>query len=298
MSENRPLVYLIDGSSYIFRAFFALPRLTNSSGMPTQAIYGFTNMTLKFIRTYHPEYLAVVLDAGRETFRNQIYGNYKGNRPEAPPDLVPQFPYIRKVLKALNVMVLELEGFEADDIIATLSKDFSTRGLEVIVVSGDKDLMQLVSEKVKLLDTAKGKWIGVEGVKERFGVEPERVTQVMGLMGDSIDNIPGVKGVGEKTAAALIQKYQSLENLFAHLDELEESELKGARRVRKALMEGREAAFLSRELATVRTDAPVQVALEQLRYQGSGKDKLRELFTELDFTQLLKALDSDNPVEN
>ncbi|MGH7771257.1 MAG: 5'-3' exonuclease [Candidatus Binatia bacterium] len=291
--ETDSRVYLIDGSSYIFRAFFALPPLTNSSGLPTQAIYGFTTMALKFLREYRPDYLTVVLDAGRETFRNQIYQDYKGNRPEAPPNLVPQFPYIRKVLGAMNVTVLELDGFEADDLIATLSKYFSARGNEVVIVSGDKDLMQLVSEEVKLLDTAKGKWIGIEEVKEKFGVEPERVVEVMGLMGDSIDNIPGVKGIGEKSAIALIQKFHTLENLFDHLDELEETKLKGAARIRKALMEGKEAAFLSRNLATVRTDVPIEIELENLRYQGSHKEKLRDLFIELGFSQLLKGLDEE-----
>jgi len=255
-------------------------------------------MTLKFLKTYKPEYLAVALDAGKETFRNQIYQAYKGNRPEAPPQLILQFPYIRKVLKAMSVVVLELEGFEADDIIATLAKDFSARGLSVVIVSGDKDLMQLVGEKVKLLDTAKEKWIDAAAVKEKFGVAPEKVTEVMGLMGDAIDNIPGVKGIGEKTASALIQRYESLENLFAHLDDVEKSDLKGARRIRNALADRKQEALLSRELATVRTDVPIQVEPEQLRCRGPEKEKLRELFSELEFTQLLKALEADNLAAN
>jgi len=291
-------LYLVDGSSYIFRAYFALPPLTNSSGLPTQAIYGFTNMTLKFLKDYHPQYLSIVLDAGRETFRNQMYEFYKGNRPEAPRDLVTQLPYIRKILQALNVPVLELEGFEADDLVATLARHFSGGGIEVVIVSGDKDLMQLVSQDVKLLDTAKGKWVGLEDVKNKFGVEPEKVVEVVGLMGDSIDNIPGVRGIGEKTAIILIQKYHSLENLFEHLDELEETKLKGASRIRKALIEGKKAAFLSRELATVRTDVPIQIELEQLQYRGWNKEKLRELFTELEFGRLLKELDGESPNQN
>jgi len=293
MAEH-PCVYLIDGSSYIFRAFFALPPLSNASGLPTHAIYGFTNMTLKFLKTYRPEYLAVVLDAGRETFRNQIYQDYKSNRPEAPPDLIPQFPYIRKVLEAMNVTVLELRGYEADDLIATAAKYFSTQGTQVIIVSGDKDLMQLVADGVKLLDSGKDKWIGVDGVREKFGVEPDKVVEVMGLMGDSTDNIPGVKGIGEKTAIALIQKYHTLENLFDHLHEMETTGLKGVERIRKALIAGKDAAFLSRDLATVRTDVPIQVELEDLRYQGSRREKLQGLFTELEFTNLLKGLDSES----
>lgn len=290
---EQPCVYLIDGSSYIFRAFFALPPLSNASGLPTHAIYGFTTMTLKFLKTYRPEYLAVVLDAGRETFRNQIYHEYKSNRPEAPPDLIPQFPYIRKVLEAMDVAVLELQGYEADDLIATSAKYFSARGTPVVIVSGDKDLMQLVADGVKLLDSGKDKWIGLDRVKEKFGVEPEKVVEVMGLMGDSTDNIPGVKGIGEKSAIALIQRYHSLENLFDHLDELETTGLKGVERIRKALVAGKEAAFLSRELATVRTDVPIRVDLAGLRYHGPRREKLHGIFTELEFTNLLKGLDSE-----
>ncbi|MEK6601699.1 MAG: 5'-3' exonuclease H3TH domain-containing protein [Candidatus Binatota bacterium] len=290
---EQPCVYLIDGSSYIFRAFFALPPLSNASGLPTHAIYGFTTMTLKFLKTYRPEYLAVVLDAGRETFRNQIYHEYKSNRPEAPPDLIPQFPYIRKVLEAMDVAVLELQGYEADDLIATSAKYFSARGTPVVIVSGDKDLMQLVADGVKLLDSGKDKWIGLDHVKEKFGVEPEKVVEVMGLMGDSTDNIPGVKGIGEKSAIALIQRYHSLENLFDHLDELETTGLKGVERIRKALVAGKEAAFLSRELATVRTDVPIRVDLEGLRYHGPRRERLHGIFTELEFTNLLKGLDSE-----
>src|SRR3972149_5712375 len=281
-------VYLLDGSSYIFRAFFALPPLSNPSGLPTNAIYGFTNMTLKFLRSYRPGYLAVVLDAGRETFRNQIYQEYKSNRPEVPRDLIPQFPYIRKVLGAINVAVVEREGYEADDLIATLSKQFSVQGIQVVIVSGDKDLMQLVGNGIKLLDTGKDKWIGLDGVKEKFGVEPEKGGEVMGLMGDSSDNIPGVKGIGEKTALALIQRYHSLENLFAHLDDLEQSGLKGIERIRKALVAGKEAAFLSRLLATRKTDVPIQVELEDLRYRAWDREKLQAIFSELGFTQLVK----------
>lgn len=293
MTGAQPRLYLLDGSSYVFRAFFALPPLSNSSGLPTQAIYGFTNMTFKLFKEHQPELLAVVFDAGRETFRNQIYPDYKGNRPEAPADLIPQFPYIRKVLEAMNVPVLELEGFEADDLIATLAKCFSAQGTEVVIVSGDKDLMQLVGESVRLLDTMRAQWAGIDEVRRKFGVEPQEVVEVVGLMGDSIDNIPGVKGIGEKTAIALIQKFHNLENLFDHLDELDKAGIKGSARVRKALLEGKEAAFLSRDLATVRTDVPVQVELEQLRYHGPSKEKLRELFTELEFTQLLKGLDAE-----
>ncbi len=290
MVAPRARLYLIDGSSYIFRAFFALPPMSNSNKLPTHAIFGFTTMTLRFLKEYQPEMLAVVLDAGRETFRNEIYHEYKSNRPEAPPDLIPQFPYIRKILEAMNIPALELAGFEADDLIATLAKKFSSQETEVVIVSGDKDLMQLVGDTTRILDTMKSRWIGVEEVKEKFGVEPDQVVEVMGLMGDPTDNIPGIKGIGEKTAIPLIQKFQSLENLFDHLNDLDKVGIKSSARVRKALMEGKEDALMSRKLATVRTDVPIHVELQELRYQGVNNEYLRELYTELEFSQLLKGL--------
>ncbi len=293
MAES-PCVYLLDGSSYIFRAFFALPALSNASGLPTNAVYGFTTMTVRLLKTYRPDYLAVALDAGRETFRNQIYREYKSNRPEAPPALIPQFPYIRKVLEAMKVAVLEREGYEADDLIATLCRQLSARGAQVVIVSGDKDLMQLVGDGVRLLDTGKDKWIGLQEVREKFGVEPDKVIEVMGLMGDATDNIPGVRGIGEKTASALIRRYHSLENLFSHLDDLEQAGLKGAERIRKALLAGQEAAFLSRRLATVKSDVPIELELDDLRYQGWDREKVLALFSELGFTHLVKALQSQN----
>jgi DNA polymerase I len=294
MSELIPRLFLIDGSAYIFRAFFAIPPLTNTTGMPTNAIFGFTNILLKFLKQYQPEYVAVALDAGRVTFRNEMFAGYKGNRPEAPADLIPQFPYFRKVLDALNVPLLELPGYEADDIIATLCERMANQACELVVVSSDKDLMQLVTNGIKLLDSAKDRWIGKEQVLEKFGVTPEQVIEVMGLMGDAIDNIPGVKGIGEKTASALIQQFRSLENLFDHLDEIETMKLRGAARVRKILEDGKELAFLSRQLATVKRDVPIDPGFEELRYTGFNREKCRALFTELEFTNLIKLIDNAN----
>lgn len=194
----------------------------------------------------------------------------------------------------MNIAVLERQGFEADDLIGTLCAAFSNKGCEIIVVSGDKDLMQLVNGGVKLLDTSKERWIGAEEVKQKFGVEPGRVVEVMGLMGDAIDNIPGVRGIGEKTAIALIQRFHSLENLFNHLNDLESLNLRGTARIRKALEQGKEAAFLSRELATVKTDVPLEIELEGLRHRAVHKDTLRALFSELEFTNLLKLVDQED----
>lgn len=294
MTDQSPRLFLIDGSSYIFRAFFAIPPLSNAAGLPTNAIFGFTNILLKLLKQHRPEYVVVALDAGRETFRNDMYAEYKSNRPEAPAELIPQFPYFRKVLDVLNLPLLELPGYEADDIIATLCGAMSGKGCEVIVVSSDKDLMQLVTDGIRLLDSAKDRWIGAEQVREKFGVAPEQVIEVMGLMGDPVDNIPGVKGIGEKTAIALIQQFQTLENLFDHLAEVEQMKLRGAARVRNILAEGKQAAYLSRDLATVKRDVPIDMGLESLRARSPDIDKARILFTELGFTNLLKLLENDS----
>ncbi|HMA81647.1 MAG TPA: 5'-3' exonuclease H3TH domain-containing protein [Candidatus Binatia bacterium] len=292
MADQTPRLFLIDGSSYIFRAFFAVPSLNHSTGLPTNAIFGFTNILLKFLKQHRPEYITVALDAGRETFRNELFPGYKGNRPEPPADLIRQFPYFRRVLDALNIPLLELPGYEADDIIATLCRTLADQGCELVVVSSDKDLMQLVTEDIKLLDSAKDQWIGAAEVKIKFGVEPYRVVEVMGLMGDAVDAIPGVKGIGEKTASALIQEFGALENLFNRLDEVDAMQLRGASRVRKILAAGKDAAFLSRNLATVRRDLPLDIRLEQLKFTGYDQEKARALFTELEFTNLAKLLEN------
>lgn len=292
MTNQARQLFLIDGSAYIFRAFFAIPPLTNAAGLPTNAIFGFTNILLKFLKQYRPEYVVVALDAGRVTFRNEMYAGYKSNRPEAPADLIPQFPYFRKVLDALNLPLLELPGYEADDIIATLCERLANRGCELVVVSSDKDLMQLVSDGIKLLDSAKDRWIGTDEVREKFGVTPAQVTQVMGLMGDASDNIPGVKGIGGKTASALIQQFQSLENLFAHLDDMTRMKLRGAARIRQILEAGKDQAFMSRALATVKRDVPLDTALEELKLTGFNLEKTRTLFTELEFTNLIKFIEN------
>ena len=296
MTEQKPRLFLIDGSSYIFRAFFAIPpTLKNAAGMPTNAIFGFTNILLKVLKQYKPEYVTVALDAGRRTFRNEMLAEYKGHRPEAPPELIPQFPYFRKVLDGLNVTLLELPGYEADDIIATLCDRMANKGCEVVVVSSDKDLMQLVTDGIKLLDSAKDRWIGADQVREKFGVVPERVIEVMGLMGDPVDNIPGVKGIGEKTAIALIQRFQTLENLYEHLAEVKQMQLRGAARVRDLLEKDKDIAFLSRALATVKRDVPMEMPLAALRARPPDIDKARILFTELGFTNLLKLLENEHP---
>jgi 5'-3' exonuclease len=291
MTPPRPRLFLIDGSSYIYRAFFALPPAFNSAGFPTHGTYGFISFMMKLLKRHQPEYLAVVLDSGRQTFRNQMFVEYKSNRRQAPPDLVRQLPHIRRVLNAMNVVALELQDYEADDLIGTLCATLCDEDCALIVVSSDKDLMQLVSNKVSLFDSVKERWIGEREVIARFGVEPERVPDVLGLMGDAVDNIPGVKGVGRKTASALMQRFRDLEDLYGNLDQLQQTDLRGVTRLREALKDGKETAFLSRDLATIKKNVPLRIDLEQLQFKGANRDKMRSLFEELEFNNLVKLLD-------
>jgi DNA polymerase I len=290
---DRPRLFLIDGSSYIFRAFYAIPASTNSSGLPTNAIFGFTNLLLKFLKRYRPEYIAVALDAGRGTFRNRMFPGYKATRAAVPAALLPQLPYIRRVLKGLNLPLLELPDYEADDIIASLCATLRDQDCSLAVVSSDKDLMQLVTDGIRILDSATERWLGIAEVESKFGVGPEKVTQVMGLMGDPVDNIPGIKGIGGKTAIALIRQFHTLEALFDGLDQVETLSLRGAARVRKILENGKEAAFLSRDLATVKCDLALAIGLEELKFTGFNREVLRSLFAEMEFTNLITLLDND-----
>jgi len=291
MLGRSPRLFLIDGSSYIYRAFFGLPPAVNSAGFPTNATYGFISFMMRFLTRHQPEYLAVVLDAGRQTFRHQLLGAYKNNRRQAPATLVLQLPHIRRVLDAFNVIAVELQNYEADDLIGTLCSTLCDQGCDLIVVSSDKDMMQLVTNKVSLFDSVKERWIGANEVIAKFGVEPERVPEVLGLMGDVVDNIPGIKGVGRKTAIALMQQFRDLEDLYGNLDQLQQMDLRGVTRLREALKDGKEAAFLSRDLATIKKNVPLQIDLEQLQFKGPSGDKMRSLFEELEFNNLVRILD-------
>ena len=276
-------LFLIDGSSYIYRAFFAIPHLSNSKGVPSNAVYGYTAMLLKVIREEKPDYLAVAFDAKGPTFRHKIYDKYKATRPSMPDNLQPQIPYIHAVTSGFKLPVLSMEGVEADDIIGTLAAKGTARGLDVVIVTGDKDMMQLVSPSVTILDTMKEKVTGVEGVVERFGVGPDHVKDVMGLMGDSSDNIPGVAGVGEKTAVKLMSEYGSLENLYENIDHI-----KG--KLKEKLESGKDLAFLSRELATIDCSLDFDFSPDEYSMEDPDLDKLRDIFKELEFSRFLKEL--------
>ena len=287
---TRPRLYLIDGSGYVYRAFHAIPSLGTSRGLPTNAVYGFTNMVAKLLREERPRHLAVVFDLPGETFRDQLYADYKATRAPVPDELRPQMGYVRKVVEALRLPVVEVPGVEADDVIGTLARQASRAGLETVIVTGDKDLMQLVDERTTWLDTMRDRRCGPAEVRERFGVEPALVPDVLGLMGDPIDNIPGVGGIGGKTAATLVRALGPVEEILAHLDAVEQSGVRGAKRIRDALAREAETARLSKQLATIRCDLPVPLDLERLRWEGPDPEKLRPLFAELEFASLLRDL--------
>ena len=207
-------IYLIDGNSYVYRAYYAIRGLTNSKGFPTNAIYGFTTMLLKIIREKKPDSIVVSFDSPEPTERHRIFEAYKAQRPETPGDLIEQFPYIRKMVAALNIKVYEIPGYEADDILGTLAKKAALHGAHVFIVTGDKDMLQIVNDQIKVYDPMKDKVFDEAYVREKYGVGPGRITEYMALTGDAIDNIPGIKGIGEKTARELLTEFKSLDELL------------------------------------------------------------------------------------
>ncbi len=280
----RERVYLIDGSGYIFRAYHALPPLTRKDGLPTGAVIGFCNMLYKLLEDIFVlgdgTHLAVIFDAGRITFRNEIYKDYKAHRPEAPEDLIPQFGLIRDATRAFNVACIEKENFEADDLIATYARIAEEEGAEVIIVSSDKDLMQLVRDGVTMLDPMKNRPIGPDEVREKFGVGPDKVVEVQALCGDSTDNVPGVPGIGVKTAAQLINEYGDLETLLGRAEEIKQPKR------RESLIEHAELARISRELVTLRDDVTVVEGMHDLDYRPPEPDVLLAFLDEMEFGRL------------
>jgi DNA polymerase-1 len=288
---DRPKLILIDGSSYLFRAFYAIGHLSNSKGLPTNAAYGFTQMLLKVLKDHRPDYLAVIFDSKAPTFRSEIYKEYKANRPAMPEGLAPQIPYIKKIINGYRIALLEMEGYEADDLIGTVAKGLESE-VDVVIITGDKDILQLVSHRIQVYDTLKEKRFGVEEVVGRFGVSPEQVVEVMGLSGDAIDNIPGVRGIGEKTAIQLIQTYGSIENLLIHVEEIHRKKLK------ENLKTHGDLARLSKQLATIHTDVPITYQLKDFSLSPPDLRSLKEIFKELEFNKLLKELSEKKPSQS
>jgi DNA polymerase-1 len=283
MEKKKKTLYLIDGANYVFRAYYAIRGLSNSKGFPTNALYGFTQMLLSLLRDEKPDHVAVIFDRPEPTFREKLYEEYKANRSEPPDELVEQFPYFVPIVKALGIPVFDLAGYEADDLIGTIAKRYASEDLEVVIVSGDKDLMQLVGDDVSILDTMKNMRTDEKGVHKRFGVKPEQVVDVLGLAGDSTDNIPGLPGVGPKTATKLIEKYGSIENLIDHAEELKPA-------IQEKLKEFRDQVLMSKKLATIETEVPLEIDWDDLAKNEPHQDKLHELFQEFEFTKLLSEL--------
>jgi len=275
-------IYLIDGSAYIYRAYHAISPLTNSQGLPTHAVYGFANILLRVLKESSPKYLAVVFDARGPNFRHQLYPEYKANRPPMPDDLACQLPYVKKIVEAYRIPSLEREGFEADDLIGSAAEKLKRADHPVVVVSGDKDLLQLVDDRVRLWDPMNNKTFDTQAVRAKYQVEPEKLTDYFALVGDASDNIPGVPGIGPKTAQKLINQFGSLDELYNRLEEVQPAG------VRKKLAQAREQAFLSRELIRLKTDLPVPDELAAYARKDPDEPALRELFTFLDFKRLIK----------
>ena len=292
MSKSKHL-FLIDGSGYIFRAYYALPPLTRKSdGLPVGAVSGFCNMLYSFLEKAKsgnsmdtPTHLAVIFDSARKNFRNDIYKDYKGNRSDAPDDLVPQFDYIRKAVKAFNLPSIELLNYEADDLIATYKSEAKKKKIKLTIVSSDKDLMQLVDSETFMLDTMKDRHIGINEVKEKFGVLPNKVIDVQSLAGDSVDNIPGVPGIGIKTAAELINQFGSLDKL------LEKAETIKQPKRRQALLENKDKALISRKLVTLKNDVPVKETIDDFVLKSLDKEKIFNFLDEMEFSKIKKRIE-------
>ena len=282
MAPKGNTIYLIDGSGYIYRAYHAVRHLSTTRGLPTNATFGFTNMLLKLLSDRKPERIVMVFDAKGPTFRHEIYEAYKANRPPMPDDLSVQIPYIKQVVDGMNIASCELAGYEADDIIGTLARAAEKKGFHVVMVTGDKDFKQLVSPAISIWDPMKDRTIDYAGLKEDFGLEPSQWVDVMALAGDTSDNIPGVPGIGEKTAVSLIKTFGNLEAIFENLDNVSRKKL------RENLSTFREQAMLSRRLVAIDTEVPLSVELSSLKVADPDAERLAGLFRELEFKRLQK----------
>ncbi len=278
--KTKKTVYLIDGSSYIYRAFHAIRGLSNSKGLPTNAVFGFTRMLLKLVKERSPEYIAMLFDAKGPTFRHELYEEYKANRPLMPDDLAVQIPFIKEVTEGLNLPMLELPGYEADDLIGTLAARAEQEGFSVVMVTGDKDFLQLVTEKTIIYDPMKDKTVTADIVRQTQGVEPEQMIDVMGLSGDTSDNVPGVPGIGPKTAISLIKTHGSLDALYEQVDKIAQ------RKQKENLVKFKDQAYLSRKLVKIDSNAPIEFDFEKLKPGKPDNNRLAKLFKELEFRQL------------
>ena len=277
---------IIDGYGFVFRAYHVQPPLTSPEGMPVGAIYGFTSMLLKVINDFKPEYAVVVLDSKGKNFRHNLFKEYKANRPPAPQDLIAQLEIVRSAAEALNFLVIEKEGFEADDIIATLASDCGRNDQEAIVISSDKDLLQLMNSKIKIYDPVKSKFISETDVLAKFGVLPNKVREVQALMGDSSDNVPGIKGIGPKTAAELINNFDSLEGVYASIDKIKNP------RQRELLSTYKNEAFLSWQLVGLSFEVEVPKELYHFKWSNPSEEKIVNFINKYGFKSLYKRVEN------
>ncbi|MEN6617456.1 MAG: DNA polymerase I [Syntrophorhabdus sp.] len=278
-------IYLVDGNSYLYRAFYATPHLSNSRGFPTNAIYAFVSMIKKLRNTENPDILVIIFDSKGPSFREEISAEYKAHRPAMPDNLAIQVPVVKKIISAMGLPMIEKEGFEADDIIATLADHLKTRDdVATVIVTSDKDMMQLVGDTVKILDSMKNITISEPEVREKFGIAPHNMVDYLALCGDISDNIPGVPGIGEKTAKELISEMGSIENIYANLDNIKK------KAVKERLMAGREKAEMSKKLATLRYDVPFEDTIENMCEQAEDPEELRKIYRQLEFTALYREI--------
>ncbi|MFP4226456.1 MAG: 5'-3' exonuclease H3TH domain-containing protein, partial [Desulfobacterales bacterium] len=284
---DKQTIYLIDGTAYIHRAFHAIRGLSNSTGLPTNAAYGFARMLIKLIHDREPVYAAMFFDSKAPTFRHEIYADYKANRPPMAEEMAVQIPYIKAITEGFNIPIIEQEGYEADDLIGTYARIAEEGGFFVIMVTGDKDFVQLITDNCIIWDPMKDIHIDRESVRETYGIEPPQMVDVLGLAGDSSDNIPGVPGVGQKTALNLLKTYTDMADLYKRIDGLKSP------KQREKLLAHKDQAFLSRDLAAIRTDARISYDLEAFKRRPEDPQKLGRLFQELEFRQLQK----DYPAE-
>ncbi|OPX93336.1 MAG: DNA polymerase I [Syntrophorhabdus sp. PtaB.Bin006] len=286
--DTRKRVFLVDGNSYLYRAFFATPHLSNSKGMPTNATYAFLSMTRKLVNEQSPDALIMVFDSKAPSFREEISKAYKAQRPPMPGNLSVQIPYVKSALEAMGLPILEKEGFEADDIIGTIVHSLKGRDVEIYIVTSDKDMMQLVSKNVFILDTMKGALIGEGEVEEKFGIKPALITDYLALCGDTSDNIPGVPGIGEKTARELVSTIGSVDEIYGRLEEIRKPAVKSK------LVTGKDLAHMSKDLATIRLDVPVDTSIDNLRMKEPDLKNLRRIYRELEFTTLYREIRLEN----
>jgi DNA polymerase-1 len=292
--KKNPLLALVDGSNYLYRAYYGIPALTNSKGFPTNAIYGFTTMLMRLLRDLSPDYIVVTFDLKGPTTRHGEFEDYKATRKPMPDDLIPQVPFIKDVIRGFSICVLEKQGTEADDLIGTLTVAARKKGWRTVIISGDKDLMQLIDDRVTMVDTMKDKTYDVAAVKEKFGVGPEKVVEILGLMGDTSDNIPGVPGIGPKTARRLIEEYGSVDAVIENAQKLHNVKL------RESFRNYADQARLSRQLALIRTDIEMDFHLDDAARREPDRETLARLFGEFEFSSLLQQIKikTEKPVKS